>query len=87
MPNCCSCKLKLPPDENYLGCDKCKKSFHWQCSKLDEFLTKQHQKNPYMKWRCPICTEKYCINCNKTFPEDCLESIYFTVTDVPIGII
>ena len=29
-----------------------------------------------MKWRCLICSEKYCINCNKTFPEECLDSIY-----------
>ena len=75
MPRCASCKVNLPPD-NHLGCEKCKKSFHCQCTDLDDFLIKQHQKNPYMIWRCPICTEKYCISCNKTFPEECLDSIF-----------
>ena len=34
------------------------------------------KKNPYIKWRCPICTDKYCIQCNKVFSKGCLESIY-----------
>ena len=75
MPNCNSCKASLQTDDDYLGCDKCGKHYHWPCTKLDNYAIKLHKKNPYKPWRCQICTEKYCFDCNKTFPADCQDSI------------
>lgn len=34
-----------------------------------------YTKNPYKPWKCVTCTEKYCYDCDKVFPEDHQESI------------
>ena len=75
MPNCNSCKAPLQSDNDFLGCDKCRKRYHWHCTGLDKFTIKLHKKNPYKPWRCQICTEKYCFDCNKTFPNNSQDSI------------
>ena len=75
MPKCPGCSVPLDPTEDSLQCDRCSKKFHWPCTKLKNYLIKQHKKNPYKPWRCETCTDKYCIHCEKTFPENSLESI------------
>ena len=75
MPSCGSCKVPLQPAEDSLKCDKCNKNHHWICTNLDSYKIKLHKKNPYKPWRCQNCTDKYCIDCNKTFPKECQDSI------------
>ena len=72
---CPECKLPSQNDADHLPCDKCKKNFHWQCTLLEDHIIKQHKYNKYKPWRCKICTEKYCIYCNKIFPTNYQESI------------
>ena len=73
--SCPSCKLPTDPPEDSLGCDKCKKKYHWECTNLEKYLIKLHKKNPYKPWRCEPCTDKYCIGCEKIFPIDCQDAI------------
>ena len=75
MPSCGTCKEPLQSCEDTLRCDKCKKCHHWPCTGLNDYQIKLHKKNPYKPWRCQNCTEKYCIDCNKTFPKDNEDSI------------
>ena len=75
LPSCGTCKVSLQSENDSLDCDKCKKKFHWPCTGLDNYTIKLHKKNPYKPWRCLTCTEKYCYDCDKIFPEDCQESI------------
>ena len=67
MANCPSCQLAAV--DKGITCNKCKKSFHWTCTVLTEFEIKLHQNNKYKPWRCTRCTDKYCIQCDKTIPE------------------
>ena len=75
MPCCSSCKHDLNSD-NFRGCNRCNKSFHWECTKLNKFLIKQYKKNPYIVWWCQDCKDKYCIGCDKKFPNEQVDSIY-----------
>ena len=75
LTGCHECKSPVPNEPDHLSCDKCKKSYHWQCTKLEKHIIKLYKKNPYKPWRCPSCVDKYCIDCNKTFPENNLDSI------------
>ena len=75
MPCCSSCKHDLNSD-NFRGCNRCNKSFHWDCTKLNKFLIKQYKKNPYIVWWCQDCKDKYCIGCDKKFPNEQVDSIY-----------
>ena len=75
LPSCGSCKAALQSENDSLACEKCKKNHHWSCTGLDDYTIKLYKKNPYKPWRCVTCTEKYCYDCNKLFPEDCQESI------------
>ena len=68
MPLCPSCKVPIQNPDDSLGCDRCNKSYHWPCTKLDNYIIKLHKKNPYKPWRCETCTDKYCKHCDKTFP-------------------
>ena len=66
---------KLDANENCIGCNKCNKPYHWDCSDLSEFEIKLHKNNRYKPWRCRTCIDKYCIKCNKTFPVSNYNSI------------
>ena len=72
------CKKCVAPvcDDDSIGCQKCKKIYHWSCSDISEYNIKLYKRNPYKPWRCPSCTDKFCIQCDKAFPDDNLDSIF-----------
>ena len=69
-PNC-----KLEAHNTCICCDRCNKWYHYKCTTLTEFEIQLHEKNEYKPWRCSLCIDKYCIKCNKTFPESNINSI------------
>ena len=75
MSKCPECKLPHQEDFTNLNCGKCKKKYHWQCTKLEDHIIKQYKYNKYKPWRCQTCVDKYCINCDKNFPQNYQESI------------
>ena len=72
---CPKCKTPHQNDSCYLNCDKCNKKYHWQCTELEDYVIKQHKYNKYKPWRCPTCVDKFCINCEKLFPQNYQESV------------
>ena len=70
MPKCGTCKVPLQAANDFIKCDKCSKSYHYLCTNLDDYTIKLHKKNPYKPWRCQIWFDKYCVDCNKIFPEN-----------------
>ena len=70
MPKCGTCKVSLQAANDFINCDKCSKSYHYLCTNLGDYTIKLHKKNPYKPWRCQNCVEKYCVDCNKIFPEN-----------------
>ena len=75
LSTCFDCRQQLPENNDFLNCEKCKKPYHWQCTKLDKYIIKQHKKNPYKPWRCLTCVDKYCIKCDKTTHQNSIGSI------------
>ena len=75
MPKCPECCVPLNPNDDKIQCDRCSKNFHYPCTQLESHIIKLHKKNPYKPWRCQKCVDKYCIHCDKTFPENYQDGI------------
>ncbi len=70
---CQICKLNIAGDN--VNCVKCQKSYHFKCTTLTVYEIQAHKRNKYKPWKCQVCINKFCNNCNKTFTPTKLNSI------------